>query len=108
MTFRLGPDGGPRGYTALTGGVSATGLAWYVNGYITPEIYLRRDTTYKFSVYGGSNPYDPTNYHPLIITDEPVGAFSQMRDEQKKEVRIFAGVETSVRGDLRPKRGNEQ
>ncbi|RXG58005.1 Protein Skeletor, isoforms B/C [Armadillidium vulgare] len=87
--------------------VPATGMAWYIDGYLVPELHLRRDTTYRFYVYGGSNPYDPANYHPLIITDEPNGGFSQLKSNKKSEVRIFAGVERSVRGDLRPMRGGD-
>ncbi|KAB7502787.1 Protein Skeletor [Armadillidium nasatum] len=107
VTFQLGPDGGPRGYEGLTKKVPATGMAWYIDGYLVPELHLRRDTTYRFYVYGGSNPYDPANYHPLIITDEPNGGFSQLKSNKKSEVRIFAGVERSVRGDLRPMRGGD-
>lgn len=99
---RLGPDGGQRGYSAMTGQQSETGLAWYINGYLVPDIYLKRNTKYKFLVEGGSSPYDPQNYHPLIITDEPHGAYSQLSEEQRKDVNVLAGVGYSVRGDARP------
>lgn len=45
----LGPAGGRRGYQGLTGHVS-NGLAWYINGYMIPEIWLRRGLTYAFRV----------------------------------------------------------
>lgn len=99
---RLGPDGGVRGYTAMTGQQSETGLAWYINGYLVPDIYLKRNNKYKFLVEGGSSPYDPQNYHPLIITDEPHGAYSQLSEEQRKDVNVLAGVGYSVRGEARP------
>lgn len=44
------------------------GLAWYLHGYLVPEIYLKRGQTYKFVVEGGRNPADPEFYHPFIIT----------------------------------------
>lgn len=91
-TARLGPDGGLRGYQGITGNPSETGLAWYINGWLAPHIYLKRNQKYKFVVEGGSYPYDPHTYHPMIITDEPYGAYSQMDDTQKKNTRILAGV----------------
>ncbi|XP_063612833.1 protein Skeletor, isoforms B/C-like [Penaeus indicus] len=99
---RLGPDGGVRGYSAMTGQQSETGLAWYINGYLIPDIYLKRNTKYRFLVEGGSSPYDPQNYHPMIITDEQHGAYSQLTEEQRKDVTVLAGVGYSVRGDIRP------
>ena len=51
---------------------SETGLSWYINGYLSPDIYVKRDNKYRFMVQGGSNPYDPKSYHPLIITGEPL------------------------------------
>lgn len=102
FTARLGPDGGPRGYLGMTNQVSETGLSWYINGYLSPSVYLKRNTKYRFLVEGGSNPYDPKSYHPMIITDEPHGAYSQLTEEQKKDVRVLAGIGYSVRGDSRP------
>lgn len=102
FTAVLGPDGGPRGYEATTGQNSETGLAWYINGYLSPDLYIRRDTKYRFMVQGGSNPYDPKSYHPLIITDEPHGAYSQLTEEERKNVLVLAGIGYSVRGDPRP------
>ncbi|XP_064099107.1 protein Skeletor, isoforms B/C-like [Macrobrachium nipponense] len=102
FTARLGPDGGPRGYSGMTKQESETGLAWYINGYMTPSVYLKRDTRYRFLVEGGSNPYDPKSYHPMMITDEPHGGYSQLTEEQQKDVRVLAGIGYSVRGDPRP------
>ncbi|XP_069188345.1 protein Skeletor, isoforms B/C isoform X2 [Procambarus clarkii] len=102
FTARLGPDGGSRGYSAITQQYSDTGLSWYINGYLAPDVYIKRNTKYRFLVEGGSNPYDPRSYHPLIITDEPHGAYSQLSEEQQKEVRVLAGIGYSVRGDSRP------
>ncbi|CAL4081060.1 unnamed protein product, partial [Meganyctiphanes norvegica] len=99
---RLGPDGGPRGYQAITGHESETGLAWYMNGYLAPHIYLKRNVKYKFYIEGGSYAYDPRTYHPMIITDEPYGAYSQLDEDQKKEVRILAGIGYTGRGEVRP------
>lgn len=99
---QLGPDGGFRGYLATTGQHSESGLAWYIDGYLTPDVYLKRHTKYRFLVEGGSNPYDPQTYHPLIITDEPHGAYSQLSEEKQREVRVLAGIGYSVRGDSRP------
>ncbi|XP_040568677.1 protein Skeletor, isoforms B/C [Lepeophtheirus salmonis] len=99
---RLGPSGSSRGYSGMTNQPS-TGLAWYINGYIAPELYLRRDLTYAFRVEGGKDPYSPEYYHPFVITSDPVGGFSRLNDGQKEEVRILAGVEFTRRRVARPK-----
>ncbi len=55
---RLGPSGGAKGYTGITG-LPTTGTVWYVNGQMAPEIYLRRGLTYAFRIEGGNDPYSP-------------------------------------------------
>lgn len=45
----LGPAGGRRGYAGITGHVS-NGLAWYMNGLLIPELWLRRGLTYAIKV----------------------------------------------------------
>ena len=47
--MRLGPSGGQRGYEGITG-QTGSDLAWYVNGLLAPELYLRRELTYNFQV----------------------------------------------------------
>lgn len=94
---RLGPSGGEKGYAGTTG-LPSSGLAWYINGYMTPELYLRRGLTYAFRVEGGNDPYKPEYYHPFIVTNEPIGGFERLTDGQKKNVRILAGVEFTRRG----------
>lgn len=46
----LGPAGGKRGYAGITGHVS-NGLAWYINGFLVPELWLRRGLTYAIKVF---------------------------------------------------------
>lgn len=77
-------------------------MAWYVNGFIAPELFLRRELVYNFQVEGGNDPHSPTHYHPLIVTDEPVGGYEQLTEEQRKGVRVLAGVEFTRRGQPRP------
>jgi len=101
ITARLGPSGGMRGYTGTTGQLSNS-LAWYLHGYLVPEIYLQRGQTYKFVVEGGRNPADPHYYHPFIITDDPVGGYGQLDEEARREVRVLAGVSFTRRGKPQP------
>lgn len=105
-TFRatLGPAGGKRGYAGITGHVS-NGLAWYVNGFMVPEMWLRRGLTYAFRVYGGNNPHSPEYYHPLVITDEPRGGFDRLTEAKQNEIRVLAGVEFTRRGRPKPTAG---
>lgn len=97
----LGPSGGKKGYVGITKHVS-NGLAWYVNGFLAPDLFLRRGLTYSFKVRGGNNPHSAEFYHPLVITDEPHGGFDRLSDLKQNEVRVLAGVEYSRRGRPKP------
>lgn len=97
----LGPAGGKRGYQGITSHVS-NGLAWYINGMMVPELWLRRGLTYSFKVRGGNNPHSPEFYHPLVITDEPRGGFDRLSDAKQSEIRVMAGVEFPRRGRPKP------
>lgn len=81
------------------------GLAWYINGMLIPELWMRRGLTYAFRVRGGNNPHSAEMYHPLIITDEPHGGFDRLSDAAQREVRVLAGVEFLRRGQPRPLAG---
>ncbi|XP_071557241.1 protein Skeletor, isoforms B/C-like [Temnothorax nylanderi] len=102
-TFKatIGPSGGKRGYQGITGKPSV-GLAWYIEGALIPELYLRRGLTYSFRVYGGNNPHSAELYHPLIITDEPHGGYDTLSDLAQSKIRVLAGVELTRRGRPRP------
>jgi hypothetical protein len=80
-------------------------LAWYINGYLIPELWLRRGLTYAFKVYGGNNPHSAETYHPFIVTDEPHGGFDRLSEEGQRRVRVLAGVEFTRRGQPRPTAG---
>lgn len=71
FTARIGPTGGEKGYTAITGGFNlfiqkmlinnfkysgqpSWGIAWYINDLLIPEIYVERGETYTFLVEGGT------------------------------------------------------
>lgn len=71
FTARIGPTGGEKGYTAITGrfnfliqemliftfqypGQPSWGIAWYINDLLIPEIYVERGETYTFLVEGGT------------------------------------------------------
>lgn len=97
----IGPSAGRKGYIGITKHVSNS-LSWYINGFLAPELYMRRGLTYAFKVRGGNNPHSVEHYHPLIITDEPVGGFDRLSDSKQKEVRVLAGVEFSRRGRSKP------
>ncbi len=97
----IGPSAGKKGYAGITKHVTNS-IAWYINGLLAPELYLRRGLTYAFKVRGGNNPHSTEHYHPLIITDEPIGGFDRLSDSKQKEVRVLAGVEFSRRGRSKP------
>ncbi len=98
---RLGPSGNIKGYQGITG-LPSTGYAWFINGYLVPELYLRRGLTYAFRVEGGKDPYSAEFYHPLVITSDPIGGYDRLSEEQRKDIRILAGVEFTRRQAARP------
>ncbi|KAG5673657.1 hypothetical protein PVAND_003685 [Polypedilum vanderplanki] len=97
----LGPSAGKKGYLGITKHV-ANSLSWYINGALAPELYMRRGLTYAFKVRGGNNPHSTEYYHPLIITNEPIGGFDKLSDSKQKEIRVLAGVEFTRRGRPKP------
>nr|CAD7266950.1 unnamed protein product [Timema shepardi] len=101
FTATLGPSGGRRGYQGITG-MTTTGLVWYINGLLAPEIWLRRGLTYSFKIHGGNNPHSAEYYHPFIITDEAHGGFDMLSEEVQQKVRVLAGVEFTRRGQPKP------
>ncbi|XP_075148587.1 DM13 and DOMON_DOH domain-containing protein skeletor isoform X1 [Haematobia irritans] len=98
---QMGPTGGKHGYSAITGHVG-WGISWFINGLLIPEIHVVRGKTYTFVVEGGNNPEIPAKYHPFYITDDPVGGYEHKREEEKKNIRIFAGVHRSRSGEVTP------
>ena len=59
------------------------GIAWYINGYLVPELVLRRGNTYTFNVQGGDDPIDISNYHPFYITNSLSGGRLLNTQEQQ-------------------------
>jgi len=97
---RLGPAGGfQRGYSALSG-LPTTGNVWYINGYMTPELYLQRGRSYTFTVEGGDRPSDPELYHPFVITNDDLGGYWRMPKDgsRRQKTKIYAGVKYTFRG----------
>ena len=68
--------------TKFTGQIS-WGIAWYINGYLIPEITVKRGETYTFKVEGGDNPSNQAKYHPFYITDDPKGGYVTKSDSEK-------------------------
>ncbi|XP_048486593.1 protein Skeletor, isoforms B/C isoform X3 [Plutella xylostella] len=91
LTARIGPAGGARGYTPITGHPS-WGIAWYINDQLIPEVYVERGKTYTFLVEGGDDRTNPAKFHPFYISDSPEGGFGQKREEEQRKQRVFAGV----------------
>ncbi len=73
----------------IISGRQSWGIAFYINNKLIPEIELRRGETYTFRVEGGSDPSKPAQYHPLYITNDPVGGYMQKLTTADKAVSIF-------------------
>ncbi len=98
---RLGPPGGSKGYSGITG-MPSNGYVWYINGYVASELYMRRGLTYAFRVEGGDDPYNPDFYNPLVISTDPIGGYERLSNEKNSRIRVLAGLEYTRRGVPRP------
>lgn len=59
------------------------GKAYYINGLLIPEIHVVRGKSYTFVVESGNNPANPSQSHPLYITDDPAGAYQFLSDAER-------------------------
>lgn len=102
-TFRaqIGPTGGSKGYSGITGR-TGWGIAWYVNGLLIPELTVERGKTYTFIVEGGNDKQNSARNHPLYITDSAEGGFHHKSDDERRKERIFAGIGITRSGELVP------
>lgn len=91
LSVSLGPSGGQMGYEAFTGNPSQQ-LAWYVNGLLAPEIYLKRYQKYRFTVEGGNDVFSALYNNPFYISNDPEGGYDRLTPLEQKRVRIYAGV----------------
>ncbi|OTF82519.1 hypothetical protein BLA29_013286, partial [Euroglyphus maynei] len=98
---RLGDSGGLRGYYGSTGQASPN-LVWYMNGLLAPILYVKRGRTYTFRVEGGNNPQQPELYNPLYITNDPHGGYTELTEIERKQFKVYAGVEFDRRGRPNP------
>jgi len=101
---RLGVPGGPeKGYSAITGNTQhSPGLVWYINGLMSPILYVRRGVTYTFRVEGGSDPVNLRYYNPLYLTTDPNGGYAQLDEETRKTVRVISGIDFDKKGRPSP------
>lgn len=103
---QIGPAGGTKGYTAITGEQS-WGIAWWINGLLIPEIHVRRGENYTFIVEGGNDPGRQARYHPLYITNNREGGGGQDPSSlNTPNHQVYAGIDfRSGRPDPSPGAG---
>ena len=103
-------------------------LAWYINGLLIPEINVVRGKTYTFVIEGGygriqksvvlniclhflftnlftiyrNDPDSPAAYHPFYITDDKEGGYQYKKPEQRRRVRVFAGIGKMMKNNIMP------
>ncbi|XP_076250589.1 protein Skeletor, isoforms B/C [Rhynchophorus ferrugineus] len=88
---KIGPTGGDRGYSKITGR-SSLGICYYINDKLIPEITVERGQTYIFVVETGEYTSNPARYYPLYITDSYKGGYGQINEELRRDQEIYAGV----------------
>ncbi|XP_030759313.1 protein Skeletor, isoforms B/C [Sitophilus oryzae] len=98
---KIGPTGGARGYSKITG-LSSWGICYYINDKLIPELTVERGQTYIFVVETGEYNTNPARYHPLYITNSKEGAYGQLTGESRRNQEIYAGVDLDSEGRPRP------
>ncbi|KAE8740565.1 hypothetical protein FOCC_FOCC013898 [Frankliniella occidentalis] len=83
LTARIGPAGGKRGYTPITGHPS-----W---GIACIPLTLS-------SLFPGNDRTNPARFHPFYITDSPEGGYGQRQEGEQKHQKVFAGMATDRDG----------
>uniref|UniRef100_A0A5S6QQ12 DM13 domain-containing protein n=1 Tax=Trichuris muris TaxID=70415 RepID=A0A5S6QQ12_TRIMR len=91
FTFQLGPPGGARAYESLAKAKPGE-FVWYVNGYMTPELWVQRGVTYTMRVEGGDDAILERLFNPLYISDDPYGGYAKLADEDKSQITVYAGL----------------
>nr|XP_033323000.1 protein Skeletor, isoforms B/C isoform X1 [Megalopta genalis]XP_033323001.1 protein Skeletor, isoforms B/C isoform X2 [Megalopta genalis]XP_033323002.1 protein Skeletor, isoforms B/C isoform X1 [Megalopta genalis]XP_033323003.1 protein Skeletor, isoforms B/C isoform X1 [Megalopta genalis]XP_033323005.1 protein Skeletor, isoforms B/C isoform X1 [Megalopta genalis]XP_033323006.1 protein Skeletor, isoforms B/C isoform X1 [Megalopta genalis]XP_033323007.1 protein Skeletor, isoforms B/C isoform len=97
FTARIGPTGGKRGYSRITG-LPSWGIAWYINDLLIPELTVERGKNYTFIVEGGKDPTNIASYHPFYITDSKEGGYDQKSNTEKTDQKVYAGVKFDAEG----------
>ena len=65
-------------------GQPSWGIAYYVNGRLIPELVLQRNMTYRFNIETGNEVRNSARNHPVYITDDAVGGYSQKTPQQRR------------------------
>ncbi|XP_076331217.1 cytochrome and DOMON domain-containing protein knickkopf isoform X2 [Tachypleus tridentatus] len=102
FVVRLGPSGGQKGYMGYTG-MASQGNVFYINGLMAPELYVKRNKKYIFKIETGNDPQKAEVYHPFYITDDVNGGYSKYSGEERKHIKVYAGIEFDRRGRPHPK-----
>ena len=64
-------------------------------------MYVVRGKTYTFVIEGGNDSEQPAAYHPFYITDDKEGGYQYKKPEQRRRVKVFAGIENNrLSGDV--------
>ncbi|XP_071827067.1 protein Skeletor, isoforms B/C-like [Apostichopus japonicus] len=105
LTAVIGPSGGQRGYQGIANQVG-WGFAWFINGFLIPEIHVKRGCNYTFEVNGGDDETMTGTYHPFYITDVSDGGFLQKtaaeRSRETKYSAVAEGPLCEYQGDSNP------
>ncbi|PIK58725.1 hypothetical protein BSL78_04345 [Apostichopus japonicus] len=82
------------------------GFAWFINGFLIPEIHVKRGCNYTFEVNGGDDETMTGTYHPFYITDVSDGGFLQKtaaeRSRETKYSAVAEGPLCEYQGDSNP------
>lgn len=63
------------------------GIVYYVNGRLIPEIVLKRGEEYHFIIETGDDETNTAEYHPVYISTDPDGGYTQ-KNSSEKAVRV--------------------
>ncbi len=74
----------------ISAGAKPNEHVWYVNGYMSPEIWLKRGVAYTFHVEGGDDMSTEQFYNPLYFSNEPFGGYTKLLEQERSVRNEFA------------------
>jgi hypothetical protein len=98
LRFSIGDSGGAKA-RAMRSICETLDAVWYVNGVLTPEVWVQRGVAYDIEVLGGQE-------NALYITSEETGGWTQKPPSEKDLITNYIGGPTSRGGECRWQRSS--
>jgi len=98
LRFTIGDSGGAKA-RAMRSICETLDAVWYVNGVLTPEVWMQRGVTYDIEILGGQD-------NPLYITSEETGGWELKQPSERDLITNYIDGPTARGGECRWQRSS--